>query len=91
MKIKTLLLAFLLGASLMVTEGFAKTGAEIAKELEINAGSKAIRQWERIFKKRSRWKRFGIDKLSDAERDLLKEYLLSHAADSDRPAAAGIY
>jgi hypothetical protein len=35
-------------------------------------------------------KKYGIDKLSDSDKALLKEYLMNHAADSDNPEAAGI-
>jgi hypothetical protein len=70
---------------------FAKNGAELAIETNINPSTKAIRQWERIFNKRSKWSRYGLDKLNDLDREILKKYVLDHAADSDRPAAAGIY
>lgn len=90
-KFFTSIVLALMVSSLVPVSALAATGAELAKQLELNAGKKAIRQWERIFKKKSRWKKFGLDKLSDVDREELKKYLLDHAADSDQPAAAGIY
>jgi len=69
---------------------FGADGREIAKKLGLSASSKAIIQWERIFKKKRKMKKYGIDKLSDEEKAALKEYLISHAADSDAPEAAGM-
>ena len=85
MNIKSLFIFILLTASL-----FAATGEEIANQLGINAGSKAIKQWERVFTKDRKMKKLGIDKLSNTDKSKLKEYLISHAADSDKPAAAGL-
>lgn len=70
----------------------AKTGEEIADELGINASSKAIKQWERLFKKPERManKIPGSASLTMEELNILKEYLIDHAADSDHPAAAGL-
>ena len=51
----------------------------------------ASSQWERFFKreKHKRWKDFsGV--ISGAELDAVKQYLMSHAADSDLPIAAGL-
>ncbi len=67
----------------------AKTGKELAQELGIDAGSKAIVQWERIFDKK-RYNKIGAEKLNEEELLALKEYLIKHAADSDQPAAAGL-
>ncbi len=69
---------------------FAKSGAELAKELGVNASSKAIKQWERMFESADKLVKIGADKLNDADKATLKEYLIKHAADSDQPAAAGI-
>ena len=69
---------------------FANNGQEIAKKLNLQAGTKAIKQWERVFKKDRKMKKYGIDKLTEADKNILKEYLINHAADSDRPAAAGL-
>lgn len=85
MKLKLLAIFFLLSVVL-----HAQSGSTIAKSLGISAGSKAIKQWERVFKKSRKMKKLGIDKLSDDDKSKLKEYLISHAADSDKPAAAGL-
>jgi hypothetical protein len=69
---------------------FASDGKVLADQLGLSAGSKAIKQWERVFEKPKKMARMGIDKLSDAEVEVLKEYLIGHAADSDQPAAAGL-
>ena len=62
----------------------------LAKSLNLSAGSKAIVQWERVFKSERKMKRYNIDKLSDTEQDALKEYLIQHAIDSDQPTIAGV-
>ncbi len=69
---------------------FAKSGKELAEELKIEAGSKAIVQWERMFENKKRLGKIGAENLSDADLQALKEYLIKHAADSDQPAAAGL-
>ena len=65
-------------------------GKEIAARLNLSASSKAIKQWEKVFKKERKMKRYGIDKLSEEEKAELKKYLIDHAADSDHPEAAGM-
>lgn len=65
-------------------------GKEIAVSLGLNASSKAIKQWEKVFKKERKMIKLGIDKLSDADKVALKKYLIDHAADSDHPEAAGL-
>jgi hypothetical protein len=81
---------FMLFLVFFAVSSFAKTGKEIAKGLGLVAADKASRQWERVFKKDRKMKKLGIDKLSDGDKASLKEYLVSHAADSDRPEAAGM-
>ena len=85
MKLVKLMLVFSLFASL----SFAN-GKGIAVKLHLDASSKAIKQWERVFKKEHKMKKLGIDKLSTDEKAELKKYLLDHAADSDHPEAAGL-
>jgi hypothetical protein len=68
---------------------FAKSGEQLANELKLNPSSKAIKQWERIFDVAEKRKQAGIDKLSEADKGTLKQYLLDHAADSDHPTVAG--
>jgi hypothetical protein len=85
MKIIRIFLAF----SVFVSLAFAG-GKELAVGLGLNASSKAIKQWEKVFKKDKKMAKLGIDKLSDADKSTLKKYLTSHAADSDHPEAAGM-
>jgi hypothetical protein len=86
-KIFALLLVFF---TISATSLFAQGGKELAVKLGLDASSKASRQWERVFKKKKKMKKYGIDALSDADKSALKEYLISHAADSDHPEAAGM-
>ncbi len=65
-------------------------GKDLAKSLSLDPSSKAIKQWEKIFESGEKMAKMGIDKLSDADKAALKQYLTGHAADSDHPAAAGI-
>jgi len=69
--------------------GWAKEPKVLIKELSLVPASKASVQWERIFKSQRKLKRYGLDKLSQTEREKLKKYLISHAADSDLPQYAG--
>jgi len=69
---------------------FAADGKSLAQDLGISASSKASSQWKRVFKKAKKMKKYGINKLSDADKSALKEYLMNHAADSDSPEAAGM-
>lgn len=65
-------------------------GKDLAKTLNLDASSKAIKQWEKVFEADDKMEKMGIKKLSPADRDALKKYLTSHAADSDHPQAAGM-
>lgn len=48
-------------------------------------------QWERFFKKNKHRRKKEISHLmSQQERDQIRQYLVDHAADSDRPIAAGV-
>ncbi len=69
---------------------FANSGKTIAADLKLSASSKASKQWIRVFKKAKKMKKYGIDALSDEDKNVLKEYLVNHAADSDTPEAAGM-
>lgn len=69
---------------------WSSNGEELAKEYDLIAGTKAIKQWERLFKRDRKLKRLGLDKLSKEDLNSLKEYLIKHAADSDQPKAAGL-
>jgi len=85
MKIFRILLALSVAASLALA-----SGKDIAVNLGLNASSKAIKQWEKVFKKDRKMKKLGIDTLSDSDKNVLKKYLIKHAADSDQPEAAGM-
>jgi len=76
--------------SFLILPLFANSGKSIAQELGLSASSKAASQWDRVFQKNRKMKKLGIDKLSDEDKSVLKEYLTNHAADSDTPEAAGI-
>jgi hypothetical protein len=75
---------------LLAVSAFAASGKDIAKSLKLDASSKAIKQWERIFSTPDKMAAIGIDKLSGSDKDALQKYLTSHAADSDHPEAAGL-
>ncbi len=68
---------------------YAKSGQQIANDLKLNPSSKAIKQWERLFGSEEKLKALGVDKLSAEDKKSLKEYLVAHAADSDKPTVAG--
>jgi len=77
---------------LFVSLAFAQESdiANLAKSLKLSAGTKAIVQWERVFKSKRKMKRYKIDTLSEYHRVNLKEYLINHAIDSDQPTIAGV-
>jgi len=81
---------FALVAIFFALNAFASSGKSLATKLGISASSKASTQWERVFKKTKKMKKYGIDTLSDSDKAELKQYLISHAADSDSPEAAGM-
>ncbi|NPA55164.1 MAG: hypothetical protein GXO40_02235 [Epsilonproteobacteria bacterium] len=69
---------------------FAISGAELATMLHLSPGSKAMIQWQHVFTSKRKMRRLGIDKLSSKEKQILKKYLIEHAADSPEPIAAGM-
>ena len=77
----------LLNLSLQANQAHAMA---LAKALHLSAGSKAIVQWERIFQSPRKMKRYKIETLTQKDRNILKEYLVDHAIDSDQPTIAGI-
>ena len=77
-------------ALFFVVSLFASDGKALANKLGLSASSKASTQWNRVFKKARKMKKYGIDKLSADEKTALKTYLVDHAADSDAPEVAGI-
>lgn len=80
----------MLASLLFISFAYGAAGEELAVKLGIDPASKAMKQWERVFTKQRYMVRLGIDKLTDEEKEILKEYLFDHAADSDRPTAAGL-
>ncbi|HHC25622.1 MAG TPA: cytochrome c [Desulfobacterales bacterium] len=51
----------------------------------------ASSQWERFFKRNKHERKKDIsEEVSEEEADAIKKYLIDHAADSDRPIAAGL-
>lgn len=51
----------------------------------------ASSQWERFFSKNKHARKKDISgEVSAADLDAIKQFLISHAADSDRPQAAGL-
>jgi len=59
-------------------------------ELNIAPASKAVVQWERIFSCEKRKVQFKIDQLPHETQQLLKIYLIEHAADSSQPVFLGL-
>ena len=64
--------------------------SELAKELNLIAGTKASSQWERIFSSDRRIKKYKLDTISLDKLENLKLYLIKHAADSDQPIVPGL-
>jgi len=62
----------------------------LAKELNLQAGSKATVQWNRIFSSPRHLKRYKLEHLTQATRMQLKAYLIRHAADSEQPIVPGL-
>ena len=62
----------------------------LANKLNLSAASKAMVQWERVFKSKRKMKRYKIDTLKENEKAMLKKYLIDHAIDSDQPTIAGV-
>ena len=65
------------------------SGEMLAKKLNLIAGYKAMKQWERVFKSQRKKKRYKIDTLNFNEQKILEAYLIDHAIDSDHPTVAG--
>jgi len=82
-----LILTFIFYSNLNANEDMARN---LVYKLSLSAGSKAVKQWERIFTSMKKMKRYKIDQLDSNEREVLKDYLIDHAIDSDQPTVAGI-
>jgi len=63
---------------------------KLAKELNLQAGTKATVQWERVFSSQRHLKKYKLLDLPLQTRKELKTYLIEHAADSDQPIVPGL-
>jgi len=73
----------------LLLDANSASGEALAKRLHLSAGTKAIIQWERVFKSKRKKQKYNIVSLSANEQNALKEYLVAHAIDSDKPTVAG--
>jgi len=64
--------------------------SDMAKNLNLYAGTKASIQWERIFSSERRLKRYKLDEIDTNKLIRLKSYLIKHAADSKQPVVPGL-
>jgi ribosome biogenesis GTPase A len=89
---KNLKIVFILMYLLLPIYTYASDASDLklVKKLNLIPGKKAIIQWERIFKSKRKMKKYGIDILTEDDKQKLKKYLISHAADSDQPTIAGM-
>lgn len=62
----------------------------LARNLDLQAGTKATVQWERIFSSQRHLKRYKLADLPLHTRTQLKSYLIKHAADSEQPIVPGL-
>ena len=62
----------------------------LAKKLNLQAGTKATVQWERIFSSQRHLKKYKLQELPLHTRAELKTYLIKHAADSEQPIVPGL-
>ena len=63
----------------------AQSVSELAKELHLQAGSKASLQWQRVFSSKEYIQKYNLQKLSTERLKELKRYLIKHSADSEEP------
>lgn len=68
----------------------AQLVSDLAKDLNLQAGSKASIQWERVFSSQRHIKRYKLQHLSSIQLQELKAYLIRHAADSEQPIVPGL-
>jgi len=68
----------------------AQPVSRLAKELDLQAGTKASIQWERVFSSQRHLKRYKLLHLSAVQLQELKAYLIKHAADSEQPIVPGL-
>ena len=86
--VKFLVLFFLFGSIIFANSD--DSIVKVCKEMKLVPASKAIVQWERVFSSEKRKKRYHIDQLSPEVQELLKAYLIQHAADSSQPMVPGL-
>jgi hypothetical protein len=84
---KNIITAF--AASFLLVASANASGESTCKSLGLNPSSKAGKQWEKVFSNPDKLKDIGADKLSASDQSALKDYLVSHAADSDHPTVPG--
>lgn len=77
-------------SAFLLTTLHSKELSLVAKSFNFYAGTKASIQWERIFSSERRMKKYNLDTLSIKERKELKDFLISHAADSEQPIVPGL-
>jgi len=75
---------------IIVNTAYALDVVQLAKELNLQAGTKASIQWRRVFSSPRHMKRYKIDHLDEKTRASLEKYLVQHAADSDQPIVPGL-
>ena len=82
---KKLLLIFgIIGAFTLHLNAANIAGEQLAKDLELNPNKKVISQWKKVFQDEKRLKRYGINQLTKEEQIALKQYLITHAKDSNK-------
>ena len=81
---------YLILFSLFVLTLQAQTVSSLATSLNLQAGSKASIQWERVFSSQRHLKRYKLEGLSNLQLQKLKAYLIKHAADSEQPIVPGL-
>jgi len=86
---KRLWVILLISSSLFISL-HAKGMPMLAKELSLQAGTKATVQWERIFSSQRHLTRYKLDSIPKHTRNQLKAYLIKHAADSEQPIVPGL-
>jgi hypothetical protein len=84
------LLVLIISVLFLTTTIYAKNIPNLAKELNLQAGTKASIQWRRVFSSPRHMKRYKVDTLSLQTRNKLEKYLIMHAADSDQPIVPGL-
>ena len=63
---------------------------KLATALQLFAGTKASVQWERVFSSPRKLRSYNLSEVPLEVRNQLKNYLISHAADSDKPIIPGL-